>query len=53
MAMIVNLSPGAREEMGRLGRKKVEKVFDEKIVIGKYLEVISLITHHKNTALLT
>ena len=32
-------NPGMRAEMGKEGRRKMEKEFDEKIVIGKILEV--------------
>lgn len=31
-----------KEKMGKLARKRVEKIFDRKIVINKYLEVIDL-----------
>jgi glycosyltransferase involved in cell wall biosynthesis len=41
MARVIQLSPEAREEMGRKGRAKVERQFDERFVIEKYLEVIS------------
>jgi glycosyltransferase involved in cell wall biosynthesis len=40
MERIVNMSPKERETMGMRGREKVERQFDEKIVINKYLEVI-------------
>ena len=40
MLKIIELSPAAREEMGRRGRAKVEMEFDEKIVIGRYLEAV-------------
>jgi glycosyltransferase involved in cell wall biosynthesis len=40
MAQVVSLSSDARAEMGRRGREKVEREFDEKIVIRKYLEAI-------------
>lgn len=40
MERIIALSPEARAEMGRLGRKKIEREFDERIVIGKYLKAI-------------
>jgi glycosyltransferase involved in cell wall biosynthesis len=40
MARMIALSPVARAEMGRRGREKVEREFDERIVIKKYLEVI-------------
>jgi glycosyltransferase involved in cell wall biosynthesis len=34
------LSPGEREVMGRRGRQKMEREFDEQIVFGKYLDAI-------------
>ena len=40
MAKIFSLSPSEREAMGLRGREKVERDFDEKIVIRKYLEAI-------------
>jgi glycosyltransferase involved in cell wall biosynthesis len=40
MQQMVALSSAEREEMGRRGRAKVEREFDEKIVINKYLEAI-------------
>jgi glycosyltransferase involved in cell wall biosynthesis len=40
MASVVAMSPADREAMGRRGRDKVEREFDEKIVIDKYLEAI-------------
>ena len=40
MAQIVSLSPEEREEMGLRGRAKVERQFDEKIVVHRYLEAI-------------
>lgn len=41
MEWMISLSSGARTEMGRRSREKVEREFDEKIVIGKYLEAIA------------
>jgi len=41
MKRMIALSPEARAEMGRRGREKVERQFDEKIVIRKYLETIA------------
>lgn len=38
---MITLSPEARAEMGRRGREKVERQFDEQIVISKYLETIA------------
>jgi glycosyltransferase involved in cell wall biosynthesis len=40
MEQMLLLSPEVRSEMGRRGREKVEREFDEQIVIGKYLEAI-------------
>ncbi|MEF8721765.1 MAG: glycosyltransferase family 4 protein [Candidatus Accumulibacter meliphilus] len=40
LAMMAALSPSARETMGLRGREKVERQFDEKIVIGKYFKAI-------------
>jgi glycosyltransferase involved in cell wall biosynthesis len=47
MAQMIRLSPEERIEMGRSGRRKVESEFDEKVVIQKYLEVISEIVSAK------
>jgi len=41
MQRMIALSPEARAEMGRRGREKVERQFDEEIVINKYLETIA------------
>lgn len=41
MVRIMEMSYIEREAMGRRGREKVEREFDEKIVIKKYLETIS------------
>jgi len=43
MARIVELSHAEREAMGLRGREKVEREFDEKIVINKYLDAIASI----------
>lgn len=40
MERIVRMSPAEREVMGSLGRAKIEREFDEKIVIEKYLSAI-------------
>jgi glycosyltransferase involved in cell wall biosynthesis len=42
MERIVAMSPLEREVMGLRGREKVEREFDEQIVINKYLEAIEL-----------
>jgi glycosyltransferase involved in cell wall biosynthesis len=41
MEQMLALSPEARAQMGQRGREKVEREFDERIVIGKYLEAIA------------
>ena len=43
MKWMLALSREARTEMGRRGREKAEREFDERIVIDRYLEVISMI----------
>ncbi len=43
LALLLELSGEQRAEMGRRGREKVEREFDEKIVIDKYRESISSI----------
>jgi glycosyltransferase involved in cell wall biosynthesis len=40
MEMMLNLSEGERSKMGKKGREKMIKEFDEKIVIDKYLQAI-------------
>lgn len=42
MERIVSISPAEREAMGLRGREKVERQFDEEIVIRKYLEAIEI-----------
>jgi len=41
MEKMLNLSEDKRKEMGKAGREKMIKEFDERIVIEKYLEAIS------------
>ena len=43
MLKMINLEPIQRKQMGINGRKKIEREFDEKIVISKYHEAIRLI----------
>ena len=43
MEKMLNLSEENRALMGKKGREKIVKEFDEKIVINKYLETISQI----------
>jgi glycosyltransferase involved in cell wall biosynthesis len=40
MEMMILLTPEQREKMGREGRAKMEREFDERIVIEKYLSVV-------------
>lgn len=40
LEQMMALTPEQRADMGRRGRAKVERLFDEKIVINRYLEVI-------------
>ncbi len=41
MEQMLALSPEERSEMGRRGREKIEREFDERLVIDRYLEVIA------------
>jgi glycosyltransferase involved in cell wall biosynthesis len=43
MENMLSLTFEARAVMGKRGREKVEREFDEKIVIRKYLEAIEVI----------
>jgi len=43
MIKVVTLSSGEREAMGKRGRIKVERQYDEQIVIDKYLDVVGQI----------
>jgi glycosyltransferase involved in cell wall biosynthesis len=45
---MIMLSPGRRLEMGWAGRQKMEREFDEKFVIQKYLDVIREISRRRN-----
>jgi glycosyltransferase involved in cell wall biosynthesis len=40
MLMMLDLAPRDREAMGRAGREKVEREFDERIVFDRYLKAI-------------
>ncbi len=44
MKKIIMLSDKERIEMGKMGRQKVMKEFDEKLVIEKYIDAISVIS---------
>lgn len=47
MERIVSMAPDEREAMGRRGREKVEREFDEQIVISKYLSAIEAVLSKK------
>ena len=40
MVQMIRMPPHARQAMGLAGRRKVERQFDEKLVIQKYLDMI-------------
>jgi glycosyltransferase involved in cell wall biosynthesis len=42
MRQLMQLSPEQRQAMGQASRKLVEEVFDEKLVVKKYLKTLSL-----------
>lgn len=41
MLAMLRLPPEAREAMGRAGRQKMERAFDERLVIGAYIDVVA------------
>ncbi len=43
MMRMIQQSIDARQQMGKLGRNKVEREFDEKIVINEYMKTLDLI----------
>lgn len=45
LELMLSLSNEQRAEMGRNGREKMQREFDEQIVIGRYLEVIGEIVN--------
>lgn len=47
MKQMIALSTETRAEMGKKGRDKVEREFDEEIVIGKYMDAIRTVTGNK------
>lgn len=44
MDRMINMGRAEREAMGAAGRRKVEQEFDEKVVIGRYVELLANIT---------
>jgi len=49
ISKVVSLSYSERTAMGLRGREKMEREFDERIVIGKYLQVIEEILSHSES----
>ena len=49
MEKILKLSNEQRDNMGKAGRIKIIKEFDEKIVIRKYVEAVEAINHNINS----
>jgi glycosyltransferase involved in cell wall biosynthesis len=50
MARMISMSQAEREAMGLRGREKIEREFDEKIVIDKYLAAIEAVLAGDNIA---
>jgi len=50
MEIMINLTNDERKAMGKAGREKIVKEFDEKIVINKYLKSIKEILYPKGTS---
>lgn len=50
MGRIIEMAPEERSRMGMAGRRKVEREFDERIVIRRYLETIEDILGSRTTA---
>ena len=48
MMEFIDMSMIRRRTMGEAGRKKMEREFDERIVIGKYLAILSLVVNARN-----
>ncbi len=51
MERMAAMSLAERAAMGLRGREKVEREFDEKIVIGKYIDAIALVIERQKSAL--
>ena len=47
LIQLIELTPDARVAMGEKGRQKMEREFDEKVVISHYREVISALAVNK------
>jgi len=45
METVIELSPAEREAMGRRSRRRVLKVFDDKIITERYVELIREVVH--------
>ena len=51
MERMAAMSLAERAAMGLRGREKVEREFDETIVIGKYIDAIALVIERQKSAL--
>ncbi len=51
MLRMIRLTPLERADMGSLGRRKMEAEFDERIVIGRYLDIIQDLGRESEIAL--
>ena len=49
---MIAMSHTEREAMGQRGREKVEREFDEKIVINKYISAIEAVLGKTNTSVM-
>ena len=43
MMKVLQMDPAERQAMGQRGREKMEREFDERLVIKRYLEIVSMI----------
>jgi glycosyltransferase involved in cell wall biosynthesis len=49
MVLMINTSQESRDKMGERGREKIENLFDEKIVINAYIDMINKIMDNEKT----
>ncbi len=49
MVLMINTSQESRDKMGKRGREKIENLFDEKIVINAYIDMINKIMDNEKT----
>lgn len=48
MRKMAQLAPEARATMGQAGRAKMERVYDERIVIRRYMDEVARLAAGKN-----